>query len=106
MLFLQKWRFWSIFARKTEFYLFESVMHHIYKYIVLMILLSLPVSAVAYDFELDGVYYVISDSSAMVTSGESPYSGVVNIPETVVHQGNTYQETMPWQAHFGTITER
>ena len=104
MLFLQECPFWSIFASKTGFYLFKSVMLHIYKQLVLLMLLSLPLTAVAYDFELDGIYYMASDSSVMVTIGESPYSGVVNIPESVVHQGKTYSVTAIDHSTFRNCT--
>ena len=43
-----------------------------------------------YDFELDGVYYAIVDNNAVVTDGEEPYKGVVNIPSTVTCDGVTY----------------
>lgn len=54
------------------------------KKIFLSIVLGwLPLLAVAYDFEVDGVYYNITDKellTAEVTSGDKPYRGTVTIP--------------------------
>lgn len=48
-------------------------------------------SALAYDFEVDGLYYNINvDSTLTVTRGLEKYSGDIIIPNTVVHDGKTY----------------
>ena len=58
----------------------------------------------AHSFEVDGIYYNITSSSAPYTVAvtyrgtsyntfSNEYSGVVNIPETVTYNGNTYTIT-------------
>ncbi len=49
-------------------------------------------SASAYDFEVDGIYYTVTDFSnleCMVVSGDKNYSGDVVIPSTVTFNGKT-----------------
>lgn len=50
-----------------------------------------------YDFELDGIYYLITGSSTVdVTYKDknyNTYSGAVNVPATVIHDGVTYSVT-------------
>lgn len=63
----------------------------------LMVLLS-PLSTVAYDFEVDGIYYNYAPSTqtATVTYKSSPnrgYSGIVRIPDKIVFDGTTYSVT-------------
>ena len=59
----------------------------------------LPAIASAHDFEVDGIYYNINGNQATVTyQGMNPsqyveYSGQIVIPETVTHDGVTYQVT-------------
>lgn len=52
---------------------------------------------ICYDFEEDGIYYSIIDddkvSVSKETLGSKSYSGVVNIPNTVTHDGVTYMVT-------------
>lgn len=43
-----------------------------------------------FDFEVDGIYYAIVGNNVVVTDGQEPYQGVVNIPSTVSHNGVTY----------------
>ena len=65
----------------------------------LLILALSSLSATAYDFEVDGIYYNINGTEATVTyKGESysyysEYTGDVTIPETVTHDGTTYSVT-------------
>ena len=50
----------------------------------------------AYDFEVDGIYYLKNGNEATVTYRDlsyNSYSGDVEIPETVTHDGQTYQVT-------------
>lgn len=60
---------------------------------LLFCLLLLPVTGIAYDFEQDGIYYNINGNNAIVTSGESPYSGDVTLPGAVVSDGKSYPVT-------------
>lgn len=63
---------------------------------VFVAMLCTLISASAYDFEVDGIYYSISseaDKEVSVTYKEknsASYSGVVNIPASVCHNGKTY----------------
>ena len=52
-------------------------------------ILLYSVTASAYDFEVDGIYYnitSITDLTVEVTNGDNEYSGEVIIPETVVYK--------------------
>lgn len=74
---------------------------------LLLLSLLLPVSAYAYDFEVNGIYYNINDNEATVTyqysdyydpAGEyygiySEYHGHMTIPSSVTYQGTTYSVT-------------
>ena len=51
-------------------------------------------SALAYDVEVDGIYYqIIKGKIAEVTSGEDKYSGDVVIPSSITVQGQEYTVT-------------
>ncbi len=76
-------------------------MNHLVK-ISLLLTLLLPANAVAYDFEVDGMYYNLSSdgASAIVTyRGEyyyqygNTYTGDVSIPSTVTFNGTSYPVT-------------
>ena len=63
-----------------------------------------------FPFEVDGLYYeVISDNTAAVRPNrKGTYSGEINIPATIVHNGATYQVTTIGKgafAHCDEITE-
>ena len=69
----------------------------------MLLALLWPVAAIAYDFEVGGIYYDINGNEVTVTyknTGmghdaipfyESDYSGQVDIPSTVTHDGIIYQ---------------
>ena len=70
-------------------------MKNLLKLTLLMLALLLPATANAYDFEVDGIYYNITDGHACVTYNNSSsyngsYSGEVTIPETVRWGNNTF----------------
>ena len=52
----------------------------------------LSTSALAYDVEVDGIYYNIfsHDKTAKVVSGEGKYSGEVVIPSSITVEGQEY----------------
>lgn len=53
----------------------------------------LALGASAYDFAVDGIYYTANGTKASVTyrdASYNSYSGTVNIPATVTHDGTTY----------------
>ncbi|MDE5921043.1 MAG: leucine-rich repeat domain-containing protein, partial [Paramuribaculum sp.] len=53
-------------------------------------------TAMAYDFQVDGIYYSISSSTAKtvsVTSGSDNYSGEIIIPEKVTYNATEYSVT-------------
>ena len=58
------------------------------KQLFLILTMLLPTMAMAYDAEIDGIYYEFSGTEATVTSGDNKYTGDIVIPETV-----TYNET-------------
>lgn len=68
-------------------------MKHIFLPILLLALL-LPTTAMAYDFEVGGIYYEINGSEATVAQSPSySYRGDVVIPSSVAYQGTTYSVT-------------
>ena len=58
-----------------------------------------PLFAQAYDFEVDGIYYNITDSTTLTvevtyeTTSYDSYSGEITIPQTVTYNGKTYAVT-------------
>ena len=56
----------------------------------------------AYDAEIDGIFYNLSDGEAQVTSEKLPstYKGKVVIPESVTYEGKTYKVTSIGQTAF------
>jgi len=64
---------------------------------VAVLLSFLPASA--YDFEVDGIYYNITDATnqkvavTYLTQGTASYSGDINIPSTVINEGTSYSVT-------------
>ena len=69
------------------------IMKHIFLPILLLALL-LPTTAMAYDFEVGGIYYDINGSEATVA--QSPgynYQGNIVIPSSVTYGGTTYAVT-------------
>ncbi|MCH5221886.1 MAG: leucine-rich repeat protein, partial [Muribaculaceae bacterium] len=78
------------------------------KLITLLSLLIGWLTASAYDFESDGIYYNITDDSLKtveVTRGDDlhGYDGaIINIPETVIYNDETYTVTSIGSMAFGT----
>ena len=75
-------------------------MKHLYKLSLLLLALLLPATVLAYDFEVDGIYYNINGTEATVTyqqyvnySFKSDYTGSVTIPATVTYGSTTYSVT-------------
>ncbi len=74
-------------------------MKHLFQSLLLLLALLLPATATAYDFEVDGIYYLKNGSKATVTYkgtnswSHNTYSGTVNIPSTVTYDGTTYSVT-------------
>lgn len=69
------------------------------KYLLLAVVALLALTANAYDFEVDGIYYNITGNEATVTYREYTYtsnyfySGSVVIPQTVTYNNVTYPVT-------------
>ena len=62
-------------------------------FFTLAILAGFAVQALAYDFQVDGIYYNVksdSESTVSVTYGDEDYSGNIVIPGTVAVDGRTY----------------
>lgn len=73
-------------------------MKHLIKTSLLLLAFCLPLSAMAYDFEVDGVYYktdLWGDFAMVCDQGEDGgrYSGNVTIPATVTNDDTTYPVT-------------
>lgn len=51
------------------------------------------ISASAYDVEVDGIYYNLVKSRAIVTSGKEKYKGDVIIPSSIKYYGKEYEVT-------------
>lgn len=88
---------------------------------VFVAMLCTLISASAYDFEVDGIYYNISSeankevSVTYKTDDYHSYSGVVNIPASVSYNGETYSVTAigyrafcycstPWCSSLQSVT--
>ena len=84
-------------------------MKNLIKTSLLLLALLLPATAVAYDFEVGGIYYNINGNEVTVTQkgngswyDTSAYTGIINIPETVTYDGVTYAVTaIDASAFFG-----
>ena len=66
------------------------------KIMTLLLALMAANMALAYNFEVDGIYYRIQGSEVSVTYKSrynADYSGDIVIPETVTYQGVTYTVT-------------
>ena len=72
-------------------------------FLCFLILLMMPLASMAYDFEVDGIYYNLTGSSSVAVTykdpptGSSdytaPYSGTITIPSTVNHNDKSYTVT-------------
>ena len=51
------------------------------------------ISASAYDVEVDGIYYNLVKSRAIVTSGKEKYHGDLTIPSSIKYYGKEYEVT-------------
>ena len=51
------------------------------------------ISALAYDVEVDGIYYDIFGTTAKVTKGDNKYSGNIVIPESITFENSIYSVT-------------
>ena len=68
----------------------SNIINIMKKLLTLVLLALLPVVASAYDAEVDGIYYDLTGNVATVTSGDTKYSGNVEIPATFTYGGKTY----------------
>lgn len=73
-------------------------MKRIIQSFAMLLVVMLPTSVVAHDFEVDGIFYCISGNNAIVSYKgtayqTSAYSGQVVIPESVTYNGRTYLVT-------------
>ena len=85
-------------------------MRHNIKTIHFLVTLVLSLTAYAYDFEVDGIYYNINGNEATVTYREYTYtsnffySGSVVIPQTVTYNNVTYPVTAIGSSAFCRCT--
>lgn len=69
------------------------------KYLILCVITMITQLVFAYDFEADGFYFDITNQSTnevavtYKTTSYNSYSGVINIPSSVVYNGSTYTVT-------------
>ena len=82
-------------------------MKHLYKISILLLLaLLLPVTAIAYDFEVDGIYYNKTSANTVEVTyrdiNEFAYRDTVVIPSTVVYDGANYEITAIGDSAFFT----
>ena len=74
-------------------------MKHLSQLTLLLLAFLLPATAIAHDFEVDGIYYNINGNEATVTYrgtnswNHNTYSDDVTIPATVTYGGTTYSVT-------------
>ena len=60
---------------------------------LLLALLGTASSALAYDFNVDGIYYYITGDNTVVVTSSGSYTGSVTIPSSVTYDGKTYSVT-------------
>lgn len=66
--------------------------HAIQRLMLTVLVAFVSLTASAYDFEVDGVYYEVislSDLTCKVVSDDTEYTGDVTVPSTVTHSGRT-----------------
>lgn len=71
-------------------------MKQLIKLSFLLLALLMPTNAIAYDFEIDSIYYMFVDDGVAVTKRDQSYNsyhGDVVVPETVTYNGVTYTVT-------------
>lgn len=77
--------------------------------LVALFCIATAFNAWSYDLELDGIYYNLSGSTAIVTYAQDPsvasYSGNVTIPSTITHNGTTYNVTVIGERAFNLCTD-
>lgn len=74
----------------------KKLTNHFRALIAIAIMLSVALPALAYDFEVNGIYYNITDETAKtveVTSGTKKYTGNITIPSVVTYNGSDYSVT-------------
>ncbi len=74
----------------------KNILQSCLRTMLFFVLLGTVTSAMAYDFEVDGIFYTASGTTATVTyetSAYNSYSGDIIIPETVTYNGTTYTVT-------------
>ena len=70
-------------------------------------MLWLSISAFAYDFEMNGIFYDIDATAgtAVVTNGDSPYTGEIVVPDVISIKNRDLMVVSIGQAfHNSTIT--
>ncbi len=75
------------------------------RFLTLLAFLVATISSYAYDCEVDGIYYNLSDGKACVTSGDNWYTGAVVIPEKITFNGTTYSVTSIGEQAFAWCYE-
>jgi hypothetical protein len=62
---------------------------------------------VAYDFEVNGIYYNLNSSylTATVTFGDTPYKGMVIIPDSVIYKGKTLAVKLVGESAFANCSD-
>ncbi len=68
-----------------------------------LLTLTFAIPTMAYDFEVDGIYYnIISSNTVEVTYSDDSYDyeGIITIPDEVSYSGGTYAVTSIGQAAF------
>ncbi len=70
-------------------------MKKLFEFVSMLVLALMPVTTIAQDAEIDGIYYYLDDAdkTAEVTYGDNNYSGDIIIPSTVSYEGKTYTVT-------------
>ena len=72
------------------------------KQLLLLLMMLLPMVAMAYDAEIDGIYYDFNGTEATVTSGSIRYYGNVVIPQRITYNNLIYDvTTIGFGAFFG-----
>ena len=75
------------------------------KQLFLLLMTLLPTITMAYDAEIDGIYYNFNGTEATVTFGDNKYTGDIVIPETVTYNETVYSVVSIGSNAFGSCRE-
>ncbi len=74
-------------------------------FIIALLAQCVSLTAMAYDAEIDGIYYEFSGTEACVVRGDNLYSGDIVIPQSINYNGSPYTVTSIGEWAFGDCVD-